>query len=392
MTVKELLDKRAKLWDECKKFLDEHTGEDGMMSAEDAGTYDRMEKAVTDMGDAIERAQRAEEVEKKLNGPTRDELKGRLRGGQADESPRGAEYGAVFWDAMKNGATPELRNALKEGTDANGGYLVPDEYERTLIKKLEEENIFRRFAHIIKTSGDRLIPVVETNGTASWIAEEAAYPESTDTFGQITLGAYKLATMIKISEELLSDSAFNMASYIAGEHARRIGAAEEEAFIAGNGTGRPTGVLTDASAGVTAASATAITFDEMFGLYHALRQPYRAKAVWLMNDSTVLALRKLKDGNQQYIWQPAVTAGAPDMILGRPVYTSRFMPTLAASAKVVLFGDMSYYWIADRDSRTLKRLNELYAATGQVGFQAMERVDGKLILPEAVKKLTMKAS
>ena len=273
-----------------------------------------------------------------------------------------------------------------------GGYLVPDEYERTLIEALEEQNIFRQLAHVIHTSsGERKIPVVASKGTASWIDEEAAYPESDDTFGQVSIGAYKLATMIKVSEELLNDSVFDVPSYIAREFARRIGAAEEEAFFTGNGTGRPLGILAatgGAETGATAAAADKITFDEVMDLFYSLRTPYRRNAVFIMNDATVKALRKLKTtGGGDYIWQPSVTAGTPDTILNRPVYTSGFMPTLAAGAKTVLFGDLNYYWVADREGRSFKRLNELYAPTGQVGFLASQRVDGKLILPEAVKVL-----
>ncbi|MBQ9401256.1 MAG: phage major capsid protein, partial [Clostridia bacterium] len=177
--------------------------------------------------------------------------------------------------------------------------------------------------------------------------------------------------------------------------ARRIGAAEEEAFFTGNGTGKPLGILANqvegkdvgAQVGVTAAAADKITMDEVIDLFYSLRAPYRRNAVFIMNDSTVKALRKLKDGQGQYLWQPSVTAGTPDTILNRPVYTSGFMPTIATGNKTILFGDMGYYWVADREGRSFKRLNELYAPTGQVGFLASQRVDGKLILPEAVKVL-----
>ena len=140
--------------------------------------------------------------------------------------------------------------------------------------------------------------------------------------------------------------------------------------------------------GIYAESVENITFDEVMDLFYSLRTPYRRNAVFIMNDATVKALRKLKTtGGGDYIWQPSVTAGTPDTILNRPVYTSGFMPTLAAGAKTVLFGDLNYYWVADREGRSFKRLNELYAPTGQVGFLASQRVDGKLILPEAVKVL-----
>ena len=200
--------------------------------------------------------------------------------------------------------------------------------------------------------------------------------------------------MIKVSEELLNDSVFDLESYIAREFARRIGTKEEEAFFTGDGTGKPLGILAasgGAETGVTAASATAVTADELMDLFYSLKSPYRKNAVWILNDSTIKAIRKLKDNNGQYLWQPSLVAGTPDTILGRPVKTSTYMPAIAAGAKTIAFGDFSYYWIADRQGRFFKRLNELYAANGQVGFLGSQRVDGKMILPEAVKVLVQKA-
>jgi HK97 family phage major capsid protein len=210
----------------------------------------------------------------------------------------------------------------------------------------------------------------------------------------VTISAYKLGTIIKVSEELINDSVFDIESYIATEFARRIGAKEEAAFFSGDGSGKPLGILATtggAQVGVTAASATALTCDEVIDLYHALRSPYRKDAVWLTNDATIKAIRKLKDGNGQYIWQPSLVAKEPDTILGRPVRTSAYMPEIASGAKTVAFGDFSYYWIADRQGRTFKRLGELFAPTGQVGFLGSQRVDGRLILGEAVKVLVQKA-
>jgi len=273
---------------------------------------------------------------------------------------------------------------------------VPDEFERTLVEALEEENIFRRLANVITTSsGDRKIPVVASKGTASWVDEEGQIPESDDSFGQVSIGAFKLATMIKVSEELLNDSVFNLESYIAREFARRIGNKEEEAFFVGNGTGKPLGILAAAGGGqvgVTTAGATAITLDEILDLFYSLKSPYRRNAVFVMNDATVKAIRKLKDSTGQYLWQPSIKEATPDTILNRPLYTSAYMPAIEAGAKTVVFGDFGYYWVADRQGRVFKRLNELYAATGQVGFMATQRVDGKLVLPEAIKVLQQKAS
>ena len=403
MTILELREKRAKAWEAAKAFLDSHRKENGVLSAEDDAAYTKMEQEITDLGKEIARLERQEALDAELNRPVNKPLTGKPGGrtdadGGEDKTGRASDdYRKNFWNAMRSKVPmPAVTNALQIGTDSEGGYLVPDEYERTLVEALEEENIFRQMAKVIKTSsGDRKIPVVASKGTASWIDEEGAYPESDDSFGQVSIGAYKLGTMIKVSEELLNDSVFDLQSYISREFARRIGAKEEEAFFTGDGKGKPLGVLAatgGAETGVTAASATAVTADELMDLYYSLKSPYRKKSVWVLNDSTIKAIRKLKDNNGQYLWQPSLTAGVPDMILGRPIKTSAYMPAIAAGAKTIAFGDFSYYWIADRQGRSFKRLNELFAATGQVGFLASQRVDGKMILAEAVKVLVQKAA
>lgn len=397
--IMNLREKRVQTWNAAKAFLESHRGNDGMLSAEDDAIYNKMVDDMDRMGKEIARLEKLEALDVEMSRATSKPLTSApVAAPTEDEAPasktgRGTkDYAKNFWRVMRSKSVPhEVMNALQVGTETEGGYLVPDEYERTLVQALEEQNIFRQLAHVIHTSsGDRKIPVVASKGTAQWIDEEAQYPESDDSFGQVSIGAYKLATMIKISEELLNDSVFDMPSYIATEFARRIGAAEEEAFFTGNGTGRPLGILAEtggAQVGVTGAKADAVTFDEVMDLFYSLRSPYRRNAVFIMNDATVKALRKLKNGNGDYIWQPSVTAGTPDTILNRPVYTSGFMPTLATGNKTILFGDLGYYWVADREGRSFKRLNELYAPTGQVGFLASQRVDGKLILPEAVKVL-----
>jgi len=403
MTILELREKRAKAWEAAKAFLDSHRKENGVLSAEDDAAYTKMEQEITDLGKEIARLERQEALDAELNRPVNKPLTGKPMNGRLEDDGEGKtgrasdEYKKNFWNAMRSKApAPNVTNALQIGTDSEGGYLVPDEFENTLVEALEEENVFRQMAKIIQTSsGDRKIPVVASKGTASWMDEEGAYPESDDSFGQVSIGAFKLGTMIKVSEELLNDSVFDLQSYITREFARRIGSKEEEAFFTGNGTGKPLGILAatgGAQTGITAASSTAVTADELIDLYYSLRSPYRRNAVWTLNDSTVKAIRKLKDGNGQYLWQPGITAGAPDMILGRPVRTSTYMPEIAAGAKTIAFGDFSYYWIADRQGRSFKRLNELFAATGQVGFLASQRVDGKLVLPEAVKVLAQKAA
>ncbi len=398
MTVNELREKRARLWKGMESFLDSRRNADGILSAEDDAAYGKMENDLNDLTNEIKRMERKEALEAEMNRPVSTPIIEKPMKAADDEATgrKSKTYVKSFWNAMRQKiVTPDILNALQEGTDSEGGYLVPDEFEHTLVEALEQENIFRQLAHVINTaSGDRKIPVVASKGTASWVDEEGTITDSDDAFGQVSIGAYKLGTLIKVSNELLNDSVFDLEAYISKEFARRIGNKEEDAFFNGNGTGKPVGIFNStggAQTGVTAASSSAITADEIIDLFYSLGSPYRKNAVWVLNDATVKAVRKLKDGNGNYLWQPALTSGTPDVLLGRPVYTSAYVPTIASGAKVIAFGDFNYYWIADRQGRVFKKLNELYAATDQTGFVATQRVDGKLILPEAIKVLQMKA-
>lgn len=388
----ELKQKRAKLIADARVILDKADAEGRSLTAEELEQYNRIDADIDKLTKEIEIEEKQQMRERELT-QIDDRIFKPFPGNERNISPRGTqEYRNAYNRYLRFGKnaldTYEMR-ALQVGTDSEGGYLVPEEFEKTLIQALENQNIMRGLARVIPTSSDRNIPVVSSHGTAAWIAEEGAFNESDEQFDRVTLGAHKVGTIIKVSEELLNDSAFDLEAYISSEFARRIGAAEEEAFINGNGSGKPTGVIGSAQVGVTAAATNAITFDELIDLYYSLKRPYRTRATWLMADSTAKVIRKLKDNDGQYIWQPSLTAGQPDILLGRPVAISDYVPSIAAGAKVIAFGDFSYYWIADRQGRVLQRLNELFAANGQVGFRAYQRVDGKLTLVEAVKVLQM---
>ena len=395
MTILEMRKKRSETWEKAKNFLDTHRNASGILSAEDTATYERMEKEIVDLGHEIDRQERLESMERELNKATSEPIRNTPNRTQPDKVGRASdEYKDAFWRSLRNETNYEIRNALREGVDSDGGYLVPDTFEHTLIQALNEENVIRQLAHTFTTSsGAHAIPIAGSRSKAAWVAEEQEIPETTDTFTQKTITAHKLTALIKISEELLNDSAFDLESYITDEFARKISDAEEEAFITGNGAGRPFGILHDkegAEIGVTAAAANAITTNELIDLYYSLRSPYRKRAVWLMNDSTVNLIRKLKDGNGQYIWEPGIKTNDTDTILGRKVYTTTCMPTAKTGAKAIAFGDLSYYWIGDREGISFRRLNELYATRGQVGFLATKRLDARLILPETIKVLKMK--
>ena len=234
--ILELREKRAKAWEAAKAFLDAKRTQEGFVSAEDAATYDKMEADVVNLGKEIERLERQAVIDAELAKATSTPITNQPNAKTDGDTKTGRatdEYRKAFWNGMRNKVLSyEVQNALTIGTDSEGGYLVPDEYEKKLVEALEEEVFFRNLATVIKTSsGDRKIPIVTSKGEAAWIDEGGQFPESDDSFGQTTISAFKLATMIKVSDELLNDSVFNIEQYISREFGRRIGTKEEEAFL-----------------------------------------------------------------------------------------------------------------------------------------------------------------
>jgi len=382
----ELRQTRAQAWDAAKNYH-ANNSKDGRLSPEHTEAYDKMESEVIAMGKDIERLERQEAMAAQLNAITRPAVVAQPsvpKTGIASD-----DYAKNFWNFIRK-EPPGIRNALSVGSDQGGGYLVPVEFEHTLIQSIAENNIMRQLARTIPTTRFNLrIPTVEARGSAVWMDEGAKIPTGDGTFGVIMMQAHKIGTIVKVTHELLHDSAFPIDSFLAQDFGRRFGTLEEEAFLVGDGEGKPTGLFNTAPVGATAASATQLTFDDVIELYHSLKLPYRNKAVFIANDQTIKALRTVKDSSGQFIWQPSVALGTPDTLLGRPVYVSGYVPQIAPGAKVMAFGDFNYFWIADRQGRTFERLNELFAHKDQVGFLSIQRVDGRLVLPEAVQVLSM---
>ena len=390
MTVKELIEKRAKVWETAKNFVDTHEDKNGNLSAEDKETYSRMEAEIEELTNSIERQQRAERREQELSKPVnspitgkpyKDEPQGEVKTGRASD-----EYKKAMLTALRSNFR-QVSNVLQEGVDADGGYLVPEEYDHRLIDVLTEENIMRGIATKITTSGEHKINIAATKPAAAWIEEGGALSFGDATFDQKILDAHKLHVAIKITEELLYDNAFGLENYIITEFGKALANAEEDAFLNGDGVGKPTGIFNKTKGGESIGTLTAaLKSDDILDLIYKLKRPYRKNASFIMNDATLAQIRKLKDNNGQYLWQPSYQANEPDKILGYNIRTSAFAPTDA-----IAFGDYKYYNIGDRGSRSFKQLNELFAGNGMIGYVAKERVDGLLILPEAVKILGLKA-
>lgn len=396
MTILELREKRNKAWEAAKAFVETKRDKDGLLSAEDAATYAEMEQKVQNYSAEIARMEAMEAMEVELNKPVNTPLTGRPMNGNPQDKKTGRasnEYKEAMLQAIRTNFR-NVRNVLSEGIASDGGYLVPEEYDSRLIEGLEEENIFRRLGTTITTSGERKINIAGAKPAAAWIDEGEELTFGDAKFDQINLDAHKLHVAVKVTEELLYDNAFGLENYLLRQFSKALANAEEDAFLNGDGAGKPLGIFAEeggAQVGVTAASATEITADEIINLIYALKRPYRKKAKFIMNDQTIAVLRKLKDENGQYLWQPSLQAGEPDRLLGYEVMTSAYVPTIAAGKPVIAFGDFSYYNIGDRGVRSFAELKELFAGNGMVGFVAKERVDGKLVLAEAVQVLKMGA-
>ena len=397
--IQELMEKRKQAWEGAKAFVESKKDKDGLMSDEDAKTYADMEKKVSNFTKEIERMQSMEAMEREMAKPMSEPLTSQPMQTENNAKPKKTgrasnEYKEGVLQALRSNFR-QVSNVFQEGVDTAGGYLVPEEYDKRLIDGLTEENIMRTLGTTITTSGEHKINIAGAKPAASWIEEGGALVFEDASFDQIILDAHKLHVAIKVTDELLYDNAFNLESYILTQFSKALANAEENAFLNGDGVGKPLGIFAENGGGqvaITTNTQSSITADEIINLVHSLKRPYRKNAKFIMNDQTIALIRKLKDNNGAYLWQPSLQAGEPDRLFGYPVYTSAYVPTVAAGKPVIAFGDFSYYNIGDRGVRSFDQLRELFAGNGMVGFLAKERVDGKLVLPEAVQILNMKAS
>ena len=293
-------------------------------------------------------------------------------------------YNTAFWDTMHTGIP---HNALKEGSDGTGGYLVPDTYHDRMVKALADRNVLRQISRTVQTTHRTHIPVANDVDAADWIPENTVMKFMDAEFGEIILDAHKLATSIRASDEMLEDGGVDLEQYIMDMFSERIGTAEEKAFIGGDGNGKPLGLVYQTQLGAVSELEHDITLDDMVDLEYSLKSEYRKHAVWLMSEDAYNRLRRIPHYRGNGVWRNDLKEGDPVRLFGYPIYICKAMDDVEAGKIPVMFGDFSYYWIGDRGKRTIKRLVERYADRGQVAFITTERVDAKLVLPEAVKML-----
>ena len=388
MTILELREARNKAWEGAKAFVESKRDKDGLLSKEDAETYNSMEEKIKNYSKEIERMEAMENMENELNKPVNTPIVNTPSkvDNIGEKTGRASnEYKNAMLNALRSNFR-QVSNVLQEGVDADGGYLVPDEYDTRLIQKLEENNIVRSLSTIIKTSGEHKINIASTTPAAAWIEEGGTLTFGDSKFDQKILDAHKLHVAVKVTEELLYDNAFGLENFLIDSFGKAIGNAEENAFLNGTGTGQPTGIFATTGGG-TYITAKTKSADAIIELVYNLKRPYRKNASFIMNDKMIATIRTYKDQNGAYMWQPSLVQGEPDRLLGFPVYTSQYAPEDS-----IAFGDFSYYNIGDRGVRSFKQLTELFAGNGMIGYVAKERVDGKLVLPEAVQILKVETT
>jgi HK97 family phage major capsid protein len=310
-------------------------------------------------------------------------MRGETRNRYFDVRPQGR----IDWRSLQQ------RAALTVAAPTGGGDTVPTTfYDRLVQHLIQNSAIMQSGAMVLNTDSGETIQVPKTtaHSSAALITEGGTITESEPTFGQVELGAFKYGTLIQISRELLEDTGVDLEGYLAMQAGRALGNAFGAHAITGDGSSKPRGVVTDATTGKTGATGVSGAFssDDVIDLFYSVIAPYRRSpaAVWMMADTSIAAMRKLKDTTGQYIWQPGLQAGAPDTILGKPVLMDPNVAATGTSAKSIVFGDMSQYFVRLAGGVRFERSDDFAFDTDLVTFRALMRADGALVdLTGAVK-------
>jgi HK97 family phage major capsid protein len=407
--IKALRDRRANVWEEAKSLADSASEQNRAFSSEEQGTWDalndeldKLDKRVKSALDTEQRAKNADEAFAKL------EAKPQTRGGREQAVPDSGEFltqlrafargdvGAPrAFNIQSDGPSRIEARTLSKLTTAAGGNLVPTSmYERLMAHLIEVSAVLQAGATVINTSGGEPITVPKTtaHSTALLTLEAAPISASDPTFAQLSLGAYKYGVLIQVSRELIDDNGFDLEGYLAMEAGRALGNAFGADLITGTGNAMPTGLIPVTTVGVTGASgnggglgATSATAnsgsDLLFDLFYSVIAPYRASRAcgWLVKDSTMAVLRKVKDTTGQYIFQPSLVAGTPDMLVGKPIYTDPFVPAIGTSAKSIIFGDFSQYFARLAGGVRFERSDDFAFSSDLITFRALIRGDGNLV-------------
>lgn len=397
MTIVEMRQKRAALYEQARAILDSAEAEHRELTAEERQQYDRIMNEMDSLKGDIDRLERAEQVAKEFAAKEDTEVKPEQRNTPVTAT---SEYREAFVNWLRDGmeaVTPELRKVLSYGranvegraqsaiVGAAGGFIVPQQFLGQIVDAMKSYSGMRQVATILSTTSGNPIPIPTANDTAiegEIVAENVVTSAQDITFGQVILSAYKYSSKaVLVPFELLQDTGIDLESYIAAKLGERIGRITNRHYTNGDGVNKPRGILLDAVEGKVGAAGQvdSITYDDLVDLEFAVDAAYRANAKYMLHDQTLKAIKKLKDSQGRPLWQPGIAVREPDTINGYPYVINNHMDPLGAGKKSVLFGDLSNYFIRDVGDIVLFRITDKYVESGQVGFLAWFRTDGKLV-------------
>jgi HK97 family phage major capsid protein len=406
--IKRLHEERLRTWEQAKALLDTAANEKRDLSAEEEATYgamnarmDEIDARVTEVRDAHERAKASDEAFAALLAKPAAKPEQAERA--TDESAALRSFlrgeGKRSYDVRPNGPV-DFRTLSKLSAGAGLNTVKTSFYDRLIAHLIEVSGVLATGPTVLSTATGESIQVPKTtahSASASIVAEAGTIAANDPTFGQVTLDAFKYAFLLQVSHELLNDTSVDLMGYLAMQAGRALGNGFGAHLVTGSGTAQPNGVVTAATSGVTGGTGVvgAFTGDNLIDLFYSVIAPYRnsASCAWLMKDSTVATARKIKDTTNQYIWQPGLQAGSPDMLLGKPLYTDPNVAAVALNAKSVVFGDFSQYFVRQIENIRFERSDDFAFNTDLVTFRAILRGDGDLIdTTGAIKYFTGAAS
>ncbi len=300
-----------------------------------------------------------------------------------------SDYDRHFWNAMRG--KDEFYSRMEHGKDSSTGtYVMAPISNDKYMKELKKESLFRNICTVITTyAGDFRIFAKDCDALAEWVPEGCAIPiaDTLDDFTISVVDSYKLGVFLKTDEDFVRDASFDFERYLTERLACSFARAEDKAFTTGSGEGMPTGIVCPGKGATEAVSTAALCYDDVIKLFFSVKPEYRRNGIWLMNDETALVLRTMKDKDGNYLWNQT-----NDTILGKPVMICEYMPSIAAGAMPIVFGDFRYYWIIGRQPISVRTLTERFVVNDQIGHLAFEFLDGKLIRRDAIHGLVIQTT
>jgi HK97 family phage major capsid protein len=392
-----LRDRRQSLWTEAQQINERALQEERDLDGPEEESFEslkeqvaRLDQRIHDLSEAetrdattraafekLERQPAVVETAKPQDGvmSTSEQLRSFLRG----------ENGAPRYMNVKSDKPVDFRSLTKLTAGAGANTVSTSFYERLVAHMIETSALLRAGVTILNTAGGETLQVPKTtsHSTGAIVAEAGTIGVSDPAFGQVALGAYKYGVMVQVSRELLDDTGIDLEGYLSMQAGRAIGNALGSHLVVGTGTNQPRGVITDATVGVTGATTVsgAFNYDNLVDLFYSVIAPYRnsAQAAWLVNDSAMAALRKMKDTTGQPIFQPSMVAGTPDVLFGKPIYTDPYVPAVGLNAKSVVFGDLSQFFVRLAGGIRFERSDDYAFNSDLVTYRALLRGDSALV-------------